>query len=117
MFVKHVSAKFIATLLCFILFTSCANSTSSTLTPTSTGITPITPIATPTLDPTLTNTPDTTPTHYTSKILLSGVGRPDDLAFDQQGHLLFSDFYNGTISRVNSDGSVTRIVSGLAGPE
>jgi sugar lactone lactonase YvrE len=69
------------------------------------------------LDPTLTSTPDTTPTHYTSQILLSGVGRPDDLAFDQQGHLLFSDFYNGTISRLNADGSVTRIVSGLAGPE
>jgi streptogramin lyase len=117
MFVKRVSASFTATLFCLILFTSCANSTSSTPTPTPGRKTPITQIATPTLDPTLTNTPDTTPTHYTSQILLSGVGRPDDLAFDQQGHLLFSDFYNGTISRLNADGSVTRIVSGLAGPE
>ena len=61
--------------------------------------------------------PDTTPTHYTSQVLLSGVGRPDDLAFDQQGHLLFSDFYNGTISRLNADGSATKIITGLAGPE
>jgi len=69
------------------------------------------------LDPTLTSTPDTTPTRYTSQVLLSGVGRPDDLAFDPQGHLIFSDFYNGTVSRLNADGSVTRIVTGLAGPE
>jgi sugar lactone lactonase YvrE len=117
MFVKRVSASFTATLFCLILFTSCANSTSSIPTPTPTRITPITQIATPTLDPTFTNTPDTTPTHYSSQILLSGVGRPDDLAFDQQGHLLFSDFYNGTVSRLNADGSLTRIVSGLAGPE
>jgi len=114
-----VSAIFTASLFYLILFTSCANSTSSIPTPTSipTRKPPITPIATPTIDPTLTNTPDTTPTHYTSQILLSGVGRPDDLAFDKQGHLLFSDFYHGTISRLNTDGSVTRIVTGLAGPE
>ncbi len=119
MFVKRVSAIFISTLFCFVLLTSCANSTSSITTPspTPTRITPIIPIASPTLEPTLAITPDTTPTHYTSQILLSGVGRPDDLAFDPQGHLLFSDFYNGTISRLNANGSVTRIVTGLAGPE
>jgi DNA-binding beta-propeller fold protein YncE len=117
MFVKRVSAIFTASLFCFILFTSCANSTSSAPTPAPTRKPPITPTATQTLDPTLTNTPDTTPTRYASQILLSGVRRPDDLAFDKQGHLLFSDFYHGTISRLNADGSVTRIVSGLAGPE
>jgi sugar lactone lactonase YvrE len=46
-----------------------------------------------------------------------GVGRPDDLVFDQQGHLLYSDFYNGTISRVNANGSVTVLLTGIAGPE
>jgi len=30
---------------------------------------------------------------------------------------VFSDFYAGTISRVNADGSVTLLFSGLAGPE
>jgi len=49
--------------------------------------------------------------------LLSGGARPDDLTFDQQGRLLFSDFYNGTVSRINADGSVTTILRGLAGPE
>ena len=119
MFVKRISAIFTAMLFCFVLFTSCANSTSSTPSPspTSTRATPVIPIASPTLDPTLTSTPDTTPTHYTSQVLLSGAGRPDDLAFDPQGRLLFSDFYNGTVSRLNADGSVTRIVTGLAGPE
>ena len=119
MFVKRVSAIFTSILFCFVLLTSCANSPSSITnpSPTSSAITPIVPIASPTLEPALTITPDTTPTHYTSQILLSGVGRPDDLAFDLQGHLLFSDFYNGTISRLNANGSVTRIVTGLAGPE
>ncbi len=119
MFVKRVSAFFIPTLFFFVVLTSCANPTSSTPTPSPipTRITPIIPMVSPTLAPTFTSTPDTSPTHYTSQILLSGVGRPDDLAFDQQGHLLFSDFYNGTISRLNANGSVTRIVTGLAGPE
>jgi sugar lactone lactonase YvrE len=116
MFVKRASAIF-TTLFCFVLLTSCANSTSSTPSPTPTRITPTIPIASPALDSTLTITSDTTPTHYTSQILLSGVGRPDDLAFDPQGHLLFSDFYNGTISRLNANGSVTVLVTGLAGPE
>ncbi len=119
MFVKRVTAISTAILFCFVMFTSCANSTSSSLlpTPTSNGITPIAPTTSLTLEPTLTVSPDTTPTYYTSEVLLSGVGRPDDLAFDQQGHLLFSDFYNGTISRLNADGSVTKIITGLAGPE
>jgi sugar lactone lactonase YvrE len=119
MFVKRVSASFTATLFCLILFTSCANSTSSSPTPTPSpnGITPNVPTISPELEPTLMITPDTTPTRYTSQILLSGVGRPDDLVFDPQGHLLFSDFYGGTVSRLNTDGSVTRIVTGLAGPE
>jgi sugar lactone lactonase YvrE len=49
--------------------------------------------------------------------VLSGSGRPDDLAFDRQGRLLFSDFYNGTVSRLNANGSVTVLLHGIAGPE
>jgi len=117
MFVKRVSAISTAILFCLLLFTSCSNSTSTLPTPTPNGITSTVPTTTPTLKPTLTVMPDTTPIHYTSHVLLSGLGRPDDLAFDQQGHLLFSDFYNGTISRLNADGSATKIITGLAGPE
>jgi len=117
MFVKRVSAIFTVTLFCFVLFTSCASSTTSTPTPVPTRSTSTVTNTSPTLVPTLTNTPDTTPTRYTSQVLLSGVGRPDDLAFDPQGHLLFSDFYNGTVSRLNTNGSATTIVTGLAGPE
>jgi sugar lactone lactonase YvrE len=115
MFVKRSSAIYTYTLFCFLLLTSCANSPSAITTPTRT--TSIPPIASPTLDPMPTRSPDTTPTRYTSHLLLSGTERPDDLAFDLQGHLLFSDFYNGTISRLNTNGSVTRILTGLAGPE
>jgi len=119
MFVKRMGAIFASMLFCFALLTSCANPTSSIPipTPTQTRITPVIPTASPTVDPTLTTTPDTTPTRYSSQVLLSGVGRPDDLAFDPQGHLLFSDSYNGTVNRLNANGSVTRIITGLAGPE
>jgi sugar lactone lactonase YvrE len=49
--------------------------------------------------------------------VLHGVGSPDDLALDAHGRLLFSDVGGGTVSRLNSDGSVTRLLQGLAGPE
>jgi sugar lactone lactonase YvrE len=42
---------------------------------------------------------------------------PDDLAFDLTGHLLFSDYTNGTISRLESPGHATVLHRGLAGPE
>jgi len=45
------------------------------------------------------------------------VGRPDDLTFDLQGHLLFTDAFNGTVSRVNDDGTATVLLSGLGAPE
>jgi streptogramin lyase len=48
---------------------------------------------------------------------LRGGGHPDDLAFDPQGRLLFTDEKSGTISRLNADGTVTVLASGLPGPE
>ncbi len=125
MFVKRVSVAPVVLLFSLVLFSSCANSATSNPTPVATSTQFASPIrtpqkistASPTAMPALTNTPDTTPTRYTSKVVLAGVGRPDDLAFDQEGRLLFSDFYNGTVSRLNADGSVTHIATGLAGPE
>ena len=125
MFVKRVSAISTVILFCVVLFASCANPDSSSPTPVSTSIASPSPARTPhivpttsiTTEPALTSTPDTTPTRYISQVVLSGIGRPDDLAFDQVGRLLFSDFYNGTVSRLNADGSVTSIATGLAGPE
>src|SRR6266566_7043451 len=107
----------ISMLLFLALLTSCANPPSSIATPTPTRTIAFTPTASPALTPSQSVTADTTPTRYTSHVLLSGVGRPDDLAFDPQGRLLFSDFYHGTISRLNANGSVTILVRGLAGPE
>ncbi|QBD80146.1 hypothetical protein EPA93_30875 [Ktedonosporobacter rubrisoli] len=54
--------------------------------------------------------------HYRSHILLRRFGRPNDLAFDSKGHLLFSDSYNGTINRLNANGTVTILLRGMAGP-
>lgn len=57
------------------------------------------------------------PSHYTSRLLLKGVGRPDDVALDSQGRLLFSDAFHGTISRLNKNGSVSLLVRDPTGPE
>jgi sugar lactone lactonase YvrE len=50
-------------------------------------------------------------------VILQGNGHPDDLIFDPQGRLLFSDARSGTIGRINADGSVTRILTDPAAPE
>ncbi len=103
-------------LICLLMLTSCEHPTTPAAVPTKTAVSSRTaPTVTPTL--TTSGTPDTTPTHYTSRVILSGRRRPDDLTFDPQGHLVFSDYYNGTVSRVNADGSITVLVSGIAGPE
>lgn len=59
-----------------------------------------------------------TPQHFKARVILQGKGRPDDLVFDQSENvLLFSDFYNGTISSITLNGVVTVLLRGLAGPE
>ncbi|MGH2497358.1 MAG: NHL repeat-containing protein [Ktedonobacteraceae bacterium] len=104
-------------LFCLISFSSCSQSPPSiTPTPTRTSVVPAATI-TPVVSLTSTNTPGVTPEHYKIRVLLSGKWRPDDLAFDPQGRLVFSDFYAGTVSRLNANGSVTLLFSGLAGPE
>ncbi len=108
-------------LFCLTLLTSCAGSTTTTTTTPTPGTTRTasTPssIPTATMTPTVVSTSSTTPQHFRSQVVLQGVGRPDDLVFDQQGNVLFSDFFNGTISRVNKDGTATVLLKGLAGPE
>lgn len=121
MFVKRTSVICTYLLLCLTLLSSCSQPSSSTPTPTKTPSTPSTstrPVvfASPTATSTA-GTQDTTPTRYTARVVLSGYGRPDDLVFDPQGRLLFSDFYDGTISRLNPDGTVTTLLRGIAGPE
>jgi sugar lactone lactonase YvrE len=117
MSVKRTSVLCILFFLCSIAFSACSQKLSPAgLLPTSTaGKAHITPTFSPPLK--TTSTPDTTPTHYKARLLLSGRYRPDDLVFDPAGHLLFSDVYRGTISRLNANGSVTQLISGLAGPE
>jgi len=106
---------------CMFLLSSCAQSSSPPTAAPTTTTTP-TSVTTPTPTVAVNQTPVATattaaPQRYTAHVILSGGARPDDLVFDQQGRLLFSDFHNGTVSRVNSDGSVTQLLSGLAGPE
>jgi sugar lactone lactonase YvrE len=51
------------------------------------------------------------------QVLLRNQPAPDDLAFDNDGRLLFSDIKAGTVSVLKADGSVERIAGGLSAPE
>jgi sugar lactone lactonase YvrE len=98
-------------LFCLTLLAACGGSTPQGTTSTRTPG----PSATASVSP--SPTPIPTPIQYTSRVILRGSGHPDDLAFDPQGRLLFSDEKSGTISRLNADGTVTVLMSGLPGPE
>ena len=56
------------------------------------------------------------PTRYTARTIYRGPAHPDDLALEPSGALLFSDYTNGTISRLGDNGT-TVLHRGLAGPE
>ena len=51
------------------------------------------------------------------QVLLEKQPAPDDLAFDNDGRLLFSDIKTGAVSALNADGSVERIAGGMSAPE
>src|SRR5260370_21494751 len=113
-------------LLCLILLAACDGSagvtppSGSTKTVTATRQAP----ATVTTAPTATATPTPTPTssiapeHFSTRVIVQGRARPDDLVFNQsESVFLFSDFYNGTISSVTLNGAVTWLLTGLEGPK
>lgn len=98
---------------CLVLLSACTPSTPSA------GQVKATPTRLPTRTPTpsATPTPATAPASYQAQVISRGAGRPDDLEFDAEGRLLISDEIDGTISRLNADGSVTRVLNDPAGPE
>ncbi len=109
MFTRRTAS--ICVLFFCLLFTSCAQTAHpanvGTPTPGHKGVPTVIPSATPSVSA----------TRYTSRLVLSGRYRPDDLVFDPAGHLIFSDIFHGTINRLNADGSVTILASGLGSPE
>src|SRR5690349_7020193 len=58
-----------------------------------------------------------TPAQAGPQVLLQNLPAPDDLAFDPEGRLLFSDITAGSVSALNPDRSVERIAAGLSAPE
>jgi sugar lactone lactonase YvrE len=50
-------------------------------------------------------------------VLLQKQPAPDDLAFDNDGRLMFSDIKTGAVSALNADGTVERIGGGMSAPE
>lgn len=115
MFATH-SRVICPILLCGLLFLAACTSAPPTTTVSPTAI-PTRSLPTPT--PTIAATPTLSPApqHYTARVVLRGLARPDDLAFDQQGRLLFTDSHNGTVNRLNANGTVTVLLRGLAEPE
>ena len=75
-----------------------------------------TPTQRPTATVALPPSPAPAP-HYTPVTLAHGEGNPDDLTLDGQGRVIFADSGSGSIFRVESDGHVTRLASGLPAPE
>ena len=80
--------------------------------------TPTKPPITRKAQPTPTPTP-ATPLRYNSQVLLSGnAARPDDLIFDTQGNLLFSDPHNNFVGRLDAaKHTFTKIHQGIQAPE
>lgn len=121
---RRVSITSICLLALLLFTTACAQSSGTFVNkPSSSGtVFSRTANSGPTALPTVstkpsTNTPFVAPQHYSPQVIVQGVGRPDDLVFDQQGRLLFSDEIDATINRVNADGSVTLLLRDVNGPE
>lgn len=110
-----LSIKGLLLIFACLLIGACASSSPPTSHPVV-----HTPTPTPTSQPTPTASPvkvASAPQKYTAHILLQGADRPDDLAFDRQGNILFSNPHNGTVNRLNANGTVTVLLHGLAAPE
>jgi serine/threonine-protein kinase len=78
------------------------------------------PATTPTATPSAVASPTcgpASPMHYTPVVIARGFGQPDDLTLDGQGRVLFADLGNGSVNRIEPDGRITVLVSGLPEPE
>lgn len=78
---------------------------------------PVAPTPAATATPTLVPTPTLAPARYTKLVLAHGFGSPDDLTLDAQGRVIFADFGNNGVNRINADGSITVLARGFPEPE
>ncbi len=121
MLTRHTSIMTISLLAYLLLTAACTQSSTPTATRASspTAIPSSTSSSSPTATakPSPTSSPKVAPQRYTAQVVLRGAGRPDDLIFDQQGYLLFSDEIDKTISRVNANGSASVLLNDSNGPE
>ncbi|WP_069805301.1 hypothetical protein [Thermogemmatispora onikobensis] len=105
-----------ALLLCLLILSACGSAGSAIPSSSARTVPTPSPTSTASAPPSASGTAGAAH-HYRSHLLLRGYGRPDDLALDTQGNLFFSDAYNGTINRLNRDGTVSVLARGLAAPE
>ncbi len=103
--------RIVVGVLCALSLAACATR--------ATNVPPVAPTHTPaaTATPTLIPTPTLAPARYTKLVLAHGFGSPDDLTLDAQGRVIFADFGNNGVNRINADGSVTVLARGFPEPE
>src|SRR4051812_7444470 len=83
--------------------------------PTTPATTPPRPLTTPSSRTTAAH--GRPPVAYRPRVLHHGGDHPGDLVPDRAGSLLYSDYTNGTISRLNSEGTRAVLHRGIDGPE
>jgi sugar lactone lactonase YvrE len=98
-------------ILIFTLLTSTAGCQQGTVTPSPK------PSSTPSATVSALSACPATPATPGPQILLQKLPAPDDLAFDNDGRLLFSDIKAGTVSALKADGTVERVAGGMSAPE
>ena len=90
-------------LIALLVSTACASATSRVTQTTATTTATMTPVPSPTLPPAV----------YSPVLLARGFGCPDDIALDQQGRVIFTDWKDGGVNRVEPNGQVTVLAQGL----
>src|SRR5260370_17250067 len=101
MLAKRIGIVCNCMLFCLVSLTACMKSPAPITTTTPTPTRTVATVLTVSPSPTLSRTPDITPAHYASHVLLSRVGRPHALAFDPQGHLFFIHFFTAPLTRLH----------------
>lgn len=95
------------------LVAACAQTPTTSHSTTAT----INPTAPPSATAAAAPTPTLPPARYTKIILAHGFGSPDDLTLDAQGRVIFADFGNNGVNRIEANGTVMVLARGFPEPE
>lgn len=98
-----------AAIISLALLAGCSGSSAALSAPATATTRPAAPTPTATL---------ARPASYAPlRIVTKALGSPDDLALDPQGRIVFADMGNMGVNRIEVNGTITTLVSGLPDPE